>query len=106
MLTIMLKDLNTEEKLIDATGKDMDIIAGGGGDIGWTENWGPEIITKEIISRIDSTDKVLDLGSGSGRASHPFSLRGIDVIVVDLNKERLQEGEKKESKLELKRQNS
>jgi len=81
-----------EIKLVDATGKEMDEIAGGGGDGGWMEKWGQEIIHKEICSRLKPNDVVLDLGSGDGRASNVFSMRNIPVITVDLNKDRLKEG--------------
>lgn len=80
-----------EIKLVDATGKNMDEIARGGGEFGWMEEWGQEIIHKEIISRLKPKDIVLDLASGDGRASNVFSMRNIPVITVDLNKERLEE---------------
>ncbi len=81
-----------EIKLVDATGKEMDEIAGGGGDGGWMEKWGQEIIHKEIFSRLKPNDIILDLASGDGRASNVFSMRNIPVITVDLNRDRLKEG--------------
>lgn len=78
-------------KLVDASGKNMDIIAGGGG-YGWAEQWGQEVIHQYIMPRVNSSDIVLDLGSGDGRASNVFSMRNIPVIAVDLNRKFLEEG--------------
>lgn len=80
-----------EIKLVNATGKNMDDIAGGGGS-GWIGEWGQEIIHKEIVSRLKPNDIVLDLASGNGRASNVFSMRNIPVITVDLNQKKLEEG--------------
>lgn len=86
--------MDGEVKVIDGKGLNMDEIAGGGGDVGWNEAWGPEIVTREIVSRMTTDDVVLDLCAGNGRASHPLAMRGAKVIAVDIRKENLEEGQK------------
>jgi SAM-dependent methyltransferase len=93
----MLQTKNDSSKIISGAGKDMDNIAGGGG-FGWTERWGQEIVTKEIVSRLQPNDIVLDLACGEGRASNCLSMRNIPVIAVDLNKQSLDEGRKTRKK--------
>lgn len=85
--------MDGEVKVIDGKGLNMDEIAGGGGDVGWNEAWGPEIVTREIVSRMTTDDVVLDLCAGNGRASHPLAMRGAKVIAVDIRKENLEEGQ-------------
>ena len=88
----MIKDELQNTEIIDGTGKNMDLIAGGGG-YGWTEKWGQEIIDKEIVSRLEPDDVVVDLCSGEGRVTMPFAMRGTKVIAVDLNEKRIKEGD-------------
>ena len=89
----MLQEPIQATGLINGAGKNMDLIAGGGGS-GWKENWGQEIIAKEIMPRLKPNDIIIDLCSGEGRVSMPFSMKEAKVILVDLNKEKIKEGDK------------
>ena len=81
-----------ERRLISGKGKNMDGIAGQG-SYDWDEKEGQEIILKHVVSRVGPNDKVVDLGSGYGRASIPLAMRGAKVIAVDQDSERLKEGD-------------
>ncbi len=89
----MLQDSTLKTEIIDGSGKNMDLIAGGGG-FGWQEKWGQEIIAKEILPRLKPDDIVIDLCSGEGRISMPFTMKGAEVILIDVNKERIEDGDK------------
>lgn len=79
-------------KLVSGVGKNLDWI-GGGGDRGWREEWGQEIIEREIVPCIHPGDKVVDLAGGEGRASMSMAMRGARVVVVDNDSSRLGEGD-------------
>ena len=83
---------NIETKIIDGTGFNLDEI-GGGGEQGWTESWGQELVVKHIIPRLEKDDIVIDLCSGYGRGSMPFSMRDTKVVAVDFSGKNITEGD-------------
>ena len=82
-----------QKKLVVAKGKEMDVLAGQGGDGVWQELWGQEVIHREILPRVKPGDKVLDLGGHVGRVSLPLAaIIKARVIIVDQNEEAMKHG--------------
>jgi 16S rRNA G966 N2-methylase RsmD len=76
------------EKIVLSANQEIGSLVSGNGE-GWDFNLGQEVIHRYLLPQVNQGDRVLDLGSGWGRASIPFIFKGAQVVMVDKNKRAL-----------------
>lgn len=64
----------------------------GGGGFGWNPMWGEKKVVQYIVPNIRPTQGVVDLAGAIGRVSFPFSMLGLEVIIVDIDSESMCQG--------------